>query len=141
MSFCSRVLLLGLGLALGCTKAPKVQVVGKLDMMERARKVEPSVDVILPKDINSGVRCKSDAGELVYGVGCQSAFLVKVGDIDLLAVEFDSEEHAQADALRLGQYYFANWLFDDVTGEPSLERFVKEAFGAVNPKASLPLEK
>ncbi len=132
---------LGLVLILGlsCTKAKEEKKISKLDMLEMAKKVEPTVDVILPKDMNSGVKCQTDGGEMVYGLGCLHAFQVKVGDIDMVVVEFDSEEHAMADAIRLGQYYAGNWLLDDVAGEPSLERFVKEAFGAVSPnKESAP---
>lgn len=71
-----------------------------------------------------------------YGDGCVpgSGKRILIRKVELIAVEFIDEEHAKAEALRLNGYFFKNWFFDDVTGEPVLESFVKEAFGAQNPR-------
>ena len=50
------------------------------------------------------------------------------------AVEFETEDQARAEALRLNQYYARNWLLDRVEGEPVLEDYVIETFHAINPK-------
>ncbi len=53
------------------------------------------------------------------------------------AIEFETEEQAKNEALRLNQYYSRNWLFDRVEGEPVLEDFVIEKFKAINPKRTI----
>ncbi|MGZ3807229.1 MAG: hypothetical protein ACXVCE_04025 [Bacteriovorax sp.] len=55
-------------------------------------------------------------------------------DLPFFAVEFESEEQARNEALRLNQYYSRNWLFDRVEGEPVLEDYVIETFKATNPQ-------
>jgi len=94
------------------------------------KKIEPSVAPLIPKDLGSGVKCISDSGVLIYGEGCIGAFQVKVGLLDLIALEFKTSKLAQKEATRLGQFYYKNWVFDDVADEPVLERFVIEAYGA-----------
>jgi hypothetical protein len=39
--------------------------------------------------------------------------------------------------VRLNQYYSRNWLFDRTEGEPVLEDFVINNFGATNPNRRL----
>ncbi len=54
-----------------------------------------------------------------------------------LAVEFETEEQAKAEAMRLNQYYIRNWLFDRVEGEPILEDYVITHFKAINPNRKI----
>ena len=49
-------------------------------------------------------------------------------------VEFETQDQARNEALRLGQYYSRNFLFDKVDGEPILEDLVIVKFQAINPK-------
>ena len=88
---------------------------------------DPNLEIILPKDMDSGVKCTN------YAKGCISGHEIKVRKVIMIAVEYEKEEQACADALRLDQYCKFNWLFDDVHGEPVLEDFVVKAFGAVRP--------
>ncbi len=112
----------------GCTK--RGGTVDKLKMLAIAQKYDPTTKAIVPKEMGLGVRCKKDSGELIYGEGCVSGFLLQVGPLEMPMVEFRTEEQARAEALRLDQYYYHNWLFDDVVKEPILENFVKEAYEA-----------
>lgn len=57
--------------------------------------------------------------------------------LSFFALEFESEEEARNEALRLNQYYSRNWLFDRVEGEPILEDFVIVKFHAKNPHRRL----
>jgi hypothetical protein len=118
-------------LIVSCAKEQKVD---RFQLLAMAKKVDPTVEPILAKDLKSGVRCVGEAGEMFYGQGCLAAFKVQVGPIDMIALEFDSEESAKAEALRLDQWHYKNWVFDDVTNEPTLERFIQQAFGAIRPK-------
>ena len=64
--------------------------------------------------------------------GCKKVFEVQVDMLILRCVEFDTVKSAQKEAFKLKEYSFKNWLFDEVSGEPPLEKFVKEAFGAID---------
>lgn len=73
-----------------------------------------------------------------YGQRCvmQSGRIFKLGLVTFIAIEFTTTEDAWFAARELGQFYSRNWLFDDVKGEPSVETFVREHFGAVAPTAN-----
>lgn len=126
-SFLFGALCFGL-LMVSCTKSDVHY--SKIEMLEMAKKIDSDVDVILPKDINSGIKCTSEDGQRNYAQGCLGAFQVKVGDLDFVAVEFEKSNQAQNEANRLNQFWAGNWLLDDVKGEPGLEDFVKKAFKA-----------
>lgn len=102
----------------------KKEVVTEVEMYEMAKKVEPDIELILPKTLNDGVKCSD------YGPKCLGGKQAKLRSVVLTVVQFEDSEHAKITADALGQYYFKNWVFDDVTGEPVLEHFVKTAFNA-----------
>ncbi len=77
--------------------------------------------------MEAGVTC----GE--YGDGCLSAHIVSVRKLELIAVEFTTEEQALLAAKRFRGFYLRNWFFDDVTGEPVLERFMENDLKAKKP--------
>jgi hypothetical protein len=74
--------------------------------------------------MNDGIKCDN------YGPGCIAGFMARVRLVVIILVEFESEELAKAEANRIKQYYYKNWVFDDVTDEPVLEDFVIKAYGA-----------
>lgn len=69
----------------------------------------------------------------VYGCVLGSGKRIKVRLVEFLAIQFETEAYARAAALKYRQYYFANWMFDEVTNEPVVEHFLKQHFGAINP--------
>lgn len=92
-----------------------------------ALKADATATVILPKSMAEGVNCRD------YSDGCVAAHIVQVQKLDFIAVEFLNEEHAKYGAKKIRGYYTRNWVFDDVTGEPTLERFVESALEAKKP--------
>jgi len=96
----------------------------KSELVEMAVKEDPKATLIVPDKIDEGIKCED------YGPGCIGGFMARVRMVRIVLVEFESEEQAMKDAQRLGQYYARNWLFDNVTGEPVLESFVKKVYGA-----------
>ena len=94
-----------------------------------AKKVEPKIEILIPKTINDGVKCSD------YEAGCLGGKRVKLRLVVLTVVEFETAQQAEVAARAIGQYYVRNWVLDNVTGEPVLEDFVKKAFNAK--KASL----
>ena len=69
----------------------------------------------------------------VYSEGCKSLFYIDVQGLKLIAVEFAHESEALLAAKKFRGYYSRNWFFDDVTGEPRLERFVTTGLKAKKP--------
>jgi hypothetical protein len=118
------ILLTFLFLLSSCNKELKFS---KENLLSMALKEDPTVAYILPKSINEGVTCAE------YGDGCISAHIVNVKGLEMIAVEFMTEANAKLAAQKLRGFYSRNWLFDDVTGEPSLERFVVKALEAKKP--------
>ncbi len=111
-------------LALSCTKELKYT---KEQILSLAQKADSTVSIILPKSIAEGVSCTD------YSEGCISAHIVRVQNIEMIAVEFMTEKQAIYGAKKIKGYYVRNWVFDDVVGEPVLERFVTSGLEAKKP--------
>ncbi len=88
--------------------------------MAKAQAVDSTITVILPKSMAEGVTC------VEYSEGCLSAHIVRIKHLDLIAVEFMSVGEAKLAAKKFRGYYTHNWMLDDVTGEPVLEKFVTD---------------
>ncbi len=107
-----------------CTKELKYS---KEELFSKALKADSSVTFIIPKSMGEGVSCTS------YPEGCLSAHIVQVRHLDLIAVEFMTEEQAKYAAKKVRGYYLRNWILDDVAGEPELERFAEQSLEAKKP--------
>jgi hypothetical protein len=112
---------------LGASCETKELKYNKEELYFKAYKADPSVSFVLPKSMNEGVTCDE------YGEGCLSAHIVRVKNLELIAVEFMTEANAVYASKKFRGYYVRNWMFDDVTGEPSLEKFVSEVLEAKRP--------
>ncbi len=62
--------------------------------------------------------------------GCLFVILAKVGKVKFSMVRFSKEYEAKKMAFAMREYYFDRWVFEGVSGEPTLEEFVKEVFKA-----------
>ena len=121
MRFFSVVIFL---VVISCSKEVRYS---KEDLLKRAQAADPTVTVILPSGLNEGVQCHE------YTPACVSGHVVSVRGIEMLALEYESEKIAKEAAQKYRAYYTGNWIFDDVTGEPLLEKFVSEHLGAKKP--------
>lgn len=99
----------------------------KEELFAKAQAADSSVTFVIPKSMSEGVSCTA------YSEGCLSAHIVQVRKLDLIAVEFMSEDQAKYAAKKFRGYYLRNWLLDDVVGEPELERFVEQSLEAKKP--------
>ena len=108
----------------GCTKKLEYS---KSEVWALAKKENPSVELVIPKDMNSGIQCGD------YGEGCITGFKVRIGVLEAVVIQFDEMKNARKEAKRIDQYYKYNWVFDNVTDEPRLERFFEKVYQAVRP--------
>ncbi len=111
-------------LSASCTKEVRYS---KEALLKKAQAADASVQLILPRTMNDGISCSA------YTEGCLSGHTVRVKNLDLIAVEFMTEEQAKYAAKKIRGYYTGNWIFDDVTGEPVLEEFVSRVLDAKKP--------
>ena len=111
-------------LLISCTKEVRYT---KEKLLKLAQAADPTVTYMLPKSINEGVNCAA------YTEGCLSGHLVRVQNLEMIAVEFMTEEQAKRAAIKYRGYYLRNWFFDDVAGEPLLEAFVLNKLNAIKP--------
>jgi hypothetical protein len=110
-----------------CSKKELPKTYSKRDIMFMVFEGDKEAREILPTDMSAGIKCTD------YRPGCRSARMARVLDMEVIFVEFDSEEDARLDAIRLKGLYTRNWLLDDVGGEPVLERFFKKYLKAKKP--------
>ena len=111
-------------LLVSCTKELKYT---KEQMLSLAKKADATATFVLPKNMSEGIHCSD------YPEGCVAGYTVKVQNLDFIAVEFVTEEQALFAAKKVRGFYLRNWLFDDVTGEPVLERFMTTSLEAKKP--------
>lgn len=111
-------------LSASCTKELKYT---KEDLYLMAVKAEPTTQLILPKSMTEGVSCAD------YTSGCLSAHIVRVKNLDMIAVEFMTTDEAIFAAKKFRGLYTRNWLLDDVVGEPILETFAADVLKAKKP--------
>ena len=60
----------------------------------------------------------------LFFVSCFSDSLVVIKRLEMKALYYETQEDAIESAKYLKGYRSRNWVFDDVIGEPILERFV-----------------
>jgi uncharacterized membrane protein len=111
-------------LSASCTKELKYT---KEQLLKKAQAADPSVSVMLPQSMNDGIKCSD------YLEGCLSGHIVRVKGLDMIAVEFMTEDQAKRAASKVKGFYSRNWIFDDVRGEPVLEEFVQKHLEAKSP--------
>lgn len=59
-----------------------------------------------------------------YKFPCKIGYLVVIKNLELKALYYESQDEAVESARFLKSYRARNWVFDDVVGEPILERFI-----------------
>lgn len=111
-------------LSASCTKEVRYS---KEELYAKAVAADATTSFVIPKSISQGASCSD------YTEGCLSAHIVKVQNLEMIAVEFMTEKDAIYGAKKFRGYYLRNWLLDDVAGEPVLEKFVTEKLEAKKP--------
>jgi len=118
-----KLLLLTL-LIISCDSGNSVPNYSKDDMLSMAREVDPNMQVIIGSIEKASVTCSD------YKYPCKIGYLVKLKGLELKALFYESQQNALNSAKHIKGYRARNWVFDDVRGEPILERAVTEGMKA-----------
>lgn len=91
----------------------------KEEIYKIATTTDPRIEFVLANNFEGKLpNCSNYIGD------CINVFGVKLGMLYFIAVEYGSNADAKKAALKYRGYYFHNWFFDDVSGEPALEEFM-----------------
>ena len=118
------MLFLTLSTLISCSCEKEEVKLSRIDIYKMVRKVDPKMQLIMPKSINDGVHCKD------YTPGCLHGHRVLLNNLEVTFVEFKTKAYAMRAAYKLKGYYLNNWLLDDFRGEPSLERIAENDLNA-----------
>lgn len=113
-----------------CTKKePKLD---KYDLLKMVLKFDSKAELVKPADMNAGIKCSD------YGPGCKGGHMAKLLNLDVIFLEYNSVKSAKNEALRIDGYYLQNWVLDEFSGEPSLERFAEDKLKAIRARVEEP---
>lgn len=124
MGFLSFVISLALSLALNWSCSKKEKLYTNQEIWDIAAKEDPNIKLLLPDKDLPVVDCS------LYGPGCLYGVTAELREMSFLMVRFESAAMAIEAARKFEAYTYHNWIFDDVTGEPILEDFIKKAYQA-----------
>ncbi len=118
------LLLMSSLLLFSCSKGDERLKLEKPTLESKIKEVDASYKLILPKSIDDGAVTCND-----YFEGCHSAHIFQIQKLDFIALEYESHSAAERAAKKLGGYALENWAFDDVAGEPVLEKMIEKIGG------------
>ena len=118
-----------LTLLLGCGENLRYN---KFELYQLGQHHDPELKIMLPESIKKGLDCQH------YGAGCLGVFKIKHREVAMICVEYQKADQALAFGQTIDSYVVKNWLFDQVTGEPILEKFVHKAFAAQRARTLTP---
>jgi len=104
-------------LFIGCEEPPPPNI-SQQAMIGMARGGDPEMHILVGNLTAALVDCKK------YRPKCKIGYRVVIKKLSLDALYYETQEDALASANHIQQYLSRNWVFDNVVGEPILERFV-----------------
>jgi hypothetical protein len=97
------------------------------EMLGFARAGDPTMEIKVGTIDKALVSC----GE--YKFPCKIGYMVVIKRLEMKALYYETQQEALESAKFLKAYRARNWVFDDVIGEPILERFVQKHLHAEKP--------
>lgn len=106
---------------------------GQVELWYKTQEFDSDVELIKisTSEAHKRVLCQDYPPE---GCVAGSGKRVKIRLVELIVIQYQTPKAACMAALKVGQYFAYNWLFDDVSKEPVLEDFVDKAYEAIAPK-------
>ena len=116
---------LALFLFIGCSCSGEKPNYNKLDILGMMMEGDPDLEIMVPPSISQPlVRCSE------YLPPCQIGYKVKIKNLEVTALYYEDQKNAFKSAKSMRGYHLRNWAFDQVVGEPILERFFKKHLNA-----------
>ena len=88
------------------------------EMFSMATKADPNMKIVIGTMQKAAVTCSD------YKIACKTGYLVRIKNMEIKVLYYLNQDKALESAKRLRAYVSKNWVFDDVRGEPILERLV-----------------
>ena len=108
-----------------CFEEEKKPNFNKEQMMRMLQEAAPDLVIMVPPNITTPlVHCQE------YLPPCRLGYKVKIKNMEVTGLLYDSQEKAFKSAKSMQGYYLRNWAFDQVAGEPILERLFEQKLGA-----------
>lgn len=118
-----KTLLVILLILVGCTKGEPNY--SPIEFKQMAEAGDPDMEIMVPKGLSEQL---VDCSE--YTPPCRYGLIVIVKKVKMRALFYNEQKAAIKAAKRIRGYVARNWVLDDVTGEPVLERFVVKHLNA-----------
>lgn len=112
-------------LAFSCSCSNEEPNYSKEDILSMLREGAPDLEIILPPSINEQlVPCYE------FLPPCKNGYKVKIKNMEVTGLYYEDQKKAYKSAKAIRGYHLRNWAFDQVSGEPILERFFEKHLGA-----------
>lgn len=103
---------------ISCNSAETKPNYSKGEMFQMVSGIDPNMEIIIGSIDKASVSCHH------YKYPCRIGYLVKIKGLELKALYYEDQSIALKSAKRIKGLIVRNWVFDDVRGEPILERIV-----------------
>lgn len=90
----------------------------KNDMLAMLLEADPQLQIMVPESISKPLVYCHD-----YRPACITGYKVKIKNLEVVGLYYEDQEQARKSARAIRGYHLRNWAFDQVSGEPILERF------------------
>jgi hypothetical protein len=120
------IVLLFIVTSCSCQKEEPIIYMGN-EILDLVKIGDPKVIIKLPSKETEVIRCDT------YLPPCKTSHLYIIKELEVIFLEYNTQDEAIKAAKAINGYYLRNWVIDDVVGEPILERFVEEYLKATRP--------
>ena len=118
-----------LGPILGCWESTQYT---RREFYQLGKKSAPQLKIVRPGEEERWSSCFD------YGRGCEEILNLSYQGVSFICVRYQDAGQAIQFGRSIDAYVAKNWLLDDVSGEPILERFVQRAWKAQKARAHRP---
>lgn len=101
-----------------CSCQEELPNYSRKEMLEWARQADPNMKIKVGDLTKALVDCKD------YTPRCQIGYRVVMKTVEFNVLQYNDQKSALEAAKRVRGYVARNWVFDEVRGEPVLERIV-----------------
>jgi hypothetical protein len=110
---------------ISCSCSSEKPNLDQLQLFEFVRSLDDSVELMIPPSLDKPlVNCYE------FLPPCKTGHKVKIKNLEVTALYYETKAEAKKSAKSVRGYLYRNWAFDQVRGEPILERFFENKLKA-----------